>query len=326
MVSIGLIGCGAWGRNYLKTLSSIADVKIRAVCDSNEEALQEVKKARPETKITTDFMELVADDSLAGVIVATPPQSHFSIAAEFLAQGKAVLVEKPCALSYRETLDLVFIAQQNKTVFMVGHLMEYHPAVLKMHDCIRQGMLGSLHYILLERAGFLKAKTTVGVHWDLAVHDLSIVRCLVDENPRWISAYGLRCVRRNAYDMVDISMQFGSGLLVRICGNCISPVKKRQALLVGKKGAMLFDDDKDASKLQLVSFAEGVAVPNVENQLPLTNQCRHFAQCIEKNLCPRTGAKDMLWVVKATELVEQSLFHNGKKISWDENGGADYEN
>jgi len=320
MVTIGLVGCGAWGFNYIKTLSSIPEVKVQHICDIKEESLNRVRKTYPNTRTTTDYRELLNDALLDGVIIATPPHSHFSIAAEFLSRNKAVLVEKPFTLSYHEADTLTKLAERNHAVLMAGHLMEYHPVVVKMHNHINQGLLGRLRYILLERTNLGKILSDVSVHWDLTVHDLSMVRYLVNKNPLWVSAHGVSYLQQNIYDLVIITMVFPDDLLVQIQANWISPVKKRQAVIAGDQMTMVFDDVKDTYKLQLISHDGEITMPKFEKNLPLTDQCLHFVACIKSKSPPRTGPADFLWVSKVMELVEQSLFNNGARICWHGNG------
>lgn len=319
MIRIGLIGCGAWGFNYINTLYSIPAVKLQIVCDLQERSLEKVREIYPGIRTTTDYRELLCDDNLDGVIIATPPQSHFSIAAEFLSKTKAVLVEKPCTLSCHEAEILIKLAEQKNTMLMVGHLMEYHPVVLKIQNYINQGQLGQLRYILLERTGKGKICHDISVHWDLTVHDLSMVRYLVNRNPKWIAAHGVSYRQQNIYDLVIITMEFPDDLLVQIHANYISPIKKRQAEFAGDQMTMVFDDAKDSDKLQLIANNGKILILKFEKSLPLTNQCMHFVDCIKTKSPPRTGPADILWVIKATELVEQSLLNNGAKLYWDGN-------
>lgn len=323
MTRISLVGCGAWGFNYINTLHSIQEVKLQYVCDIREESLQKVRETYPNIKTTTDYRELLNDDLLDGVIIATPPHSHFSIAAEFLSRNKAVLVEKPCTLSYHEADTLIKMAEKNNAILMVGHLMEYHPVVFKIQDHISQGRLGQLRYILLERTSRGKIYNEVSVHWDLTVHDLSMVRYLINKNPRWVSAHGVSYQQQNIYDLVSIIMEFPSDLFVQIHANWISPIKKRQAVISGDQMTLVFDDVQNTDKLQLISHNSEITMPKLEKSLPLTNQCMHFVDCIKSKSSPRTGAADILWVIKATELVEQSLLNNGAKLCWDGNGETD---
>lgn len=323
MARIGLVGCGTWGFNYINTLWSLPEVKVQYICDIKEEALEKVKKTYPNITTTTDYRELLHDDYLDGVIIATPPNSHFFIAVDFLSQNKAVLIEKPCTLSYQEADTLIKLAEKNNTILMVGHLMEYHPVVLKLQDHISQGLLGKLRYILLERSSLGKMRNDVSVHWDLAVHDLSMVRYLVNRNPNWVSAHGVSYREQNIYDMVSITMEFSDDLFVQIHANWISPIKKREAVISGDHMTMVFDDAQDTYKLQLISHDGEITMPKFEKILPLSNQCMHFVDCIKNKLSPRTGSADILWVMKATDLVEQSLLNNGGKLYWDWNGGAD---
>jgi predicted dehydrogenase len=314
MIGIGLIGCGSWGFNYLKTLVSIPEATILYVCDLQEQILNNVKLLYPHLRVTNRYQDLLEDCDVRGVIIATPPESHFSLAAKFLAGKKAVLVEKPVTYRYREAEELIRLARQSNTTLMAGHLMEYHPVVLKLQDCISKGLLGDLRYILLERANLGKVRHDVSVLWDLAVHDLSIVRRLVGRDPLWVSAQGGYFLQDGLCDMATITIGFEGKLLVNILVNWIYPVKKRQLAVAGNRMMAFWDDAGKDSKLLFVAYNQARAISEVVNKPPLICQCKHFFSCIEKNTEPQTGLQDISWVMKVLDLIEQSLFSNGARL------------
>lgn len=322
MITIGLVGCGAWGLNYINTLISMPEVKIHYICDIEEESLKRVRSKCPSVRTTGDYRELLKDDSLDGVIIATPPKSHYTIAADFLSQKKALLVEKPFTLSYLEADTLIKLAKRNNTILMAGHLMEYHPVVVKMKDQVNQGLPGKLRYIFLERTSHGKIRNDVSVHWDLSVHDLSIIRYLVNRNPLWISAQGKSYIQQDILDLITVTMEFPDNLFVQIHANWVCPIKKRQAVISGDKMTFVFDDVLNDFKLQLISHDGDITLPKFDSTLPLTNQCKHFVECIKTNSPPITGSGDILWVIKAMELVEQSLLNNGARCCWNGDGGT----
>ncbi|WP_066634998.1 Gfo/Idh/MocA family protein [Desulfolucanica intricata] len=314
MIGIGLIGCGAWGFNYLKTLTTIPEAKIAAICDPNEEILEKVKLFYPHLKVFTDYQDLLENDEVESVIIASPPRTHFPIAANFLMQNKAVLVEKPCTLSYHDTKQLVKLAQKNNTVLMAGHLMEYHPAVVKLQDYINQGALGELRYIILERANLGKIRSDVSVLWDLAVHDLSVVRYLVNQDPQWVSAQGKSYLQEGIHDLITITMGFPNDLFVQIHANWMYPIKKRLTVVAGGRMTAVLDDTKEDFKLQLIPYNGDITMPKLEKTLPLTTQCLHFIDCIKSNTEPKTGARDITWVMRVIDLIEQSLYSNSVRL------------
>lgn len=325
MTRIGLVGCGTWGGNYVATLCSIPEVEVRCVCDIKGESLQKIPKTYPDIKTVTDYHELLNDDLLDGVIIATPPETHYRIAADFLVHNKAVLVEKPCTLSYHEAVSLVKLAEIHNLILMVGHLMEYHQVVMKMQNDISQGLLGKWRYILLERSSLRKIQNNVSVHWDLAVHDLSMIRYLVNKDPQWVAAWGISCLQPGVYDLVLVTMEFPDGLFVQIRVNGMYPMKKREAVIAGAQMTMIFDDVKRNDKLQFITAKGAVTVAQFEENLPLTNQCRHFIDCIRTGAQPRSGPSDILWVMRAMDLVEQSLLKGGAKLYWDGKSDASVE-
>lgn len=315
-VKLGLLGCGAWGFNYIRTLYSIPEVTIQFICDINEESLKKVREVYPNLRITTNYQELLNDASLDGVIIATPPYSHYGLTTDFLSENKAVLVEKPFTLSYQEAISLTRLAKKSNTVLMAGHLLEYHPIVLKLAALMNQGQLGQLRYIFLERTNLGKIRDDVNVLWDLAVHDLSIVRYLINQNPLWVTAQGESYRPHKDYDLVIITLRFPDNLFVQIHANWVCPIKKRQVVIAGENMTLVFDDIKANDKLQLIAHSGGITLPEYEKTLPLTNQCLHFIDCIKNNSPPRTGAADILWVMKVLGLAEQSLFNNGVRLTW----------
>ncbi|ACV62025.1 oxidoreductase domain protein [Desulfofarcimen acetoxidans DSM 771] len=314
MIGIGLIGCGAWGLNYLKTFAEIPEANILHVCDQNENILEELSSNYPQIRTTTNYQDLLDDEQVSGAVIATPPQSHFAIAANFLMRNKAVLVEKPITLSYIDTDRLIKLSQKNNTLLMAGHIMEYHPAVVKLQDYINQGILGELRYILLERANLGKIRSDVSVLWDLAVHDLSIVRYLVNQEPRWVSAHGESYLQDGIHDIVAINMGFANNLFVKLHCNWMYPLKRRQIIVAGGRTMAALDDTRDDFKLQIIPYNGDITMPKLERTPPLTSQCKHFVDCLQTGDEPKTGVRDMAWVMKVMDLIEQSLFSNSARL------------
>lgn len=319
MIGLGLIGCGNWGFNYLNTLNSIPEAKILTVCDVNGDALNKVMKFYPLIKTTTDFRDLLGDDQVSGVIIATPPDTHFPIAADFLEHAKAVLV----TLSYSQAVKLIALAQKKNALFMAGHLMEYHPVVVKLQEYICQGILGKLRYLLLDRTS--QARVPSDVLWDLAVHDVSIVRYLVNKNPVWVAAQGKGFLQEGIHDLITISMEFPDDLYVQINANSLYPKKKRQTVVAGDRMVAILDDTRDDFKLTLLPYNGDITLPNLEKNPPLTAQCKHFLHCLQSDAVPRTGSQDIAWVMKVMDLIEQSLLNNGSRRYFIEHGGDHHE-
>ena len=321
MIGIGIIGCGSWGFNYLKTLASISDAKILYVCDIKDRVLDKVRLLYPHLKVTKCYRDLLEDHDVRGVIIATPPESHFYLADKFLAGQKAVLVEKPVAHCLPKTKELMTVARRNNSILMAGHLMEYHPAVLKLQNYIDKGLLGDLRYILLERTNLGKVRNDVSVLWDLAVHDLSIIRRLVDREPLWVSTQGGYFLREDLCDMATITVGFHGNLLAQIHVNWLHPVKKRQVTVAGNKLMALWDDVGEA-RLQFVSYNKVRMATDYDNTPPLTCQCLHFLSCIKGKAEPQTGLHDISWVMKVLDLSEQSL-KKGARVYFSHAGDAD---
>ncbi len=311
MLEIALIGCGAWGSSYLKTLSTMPDVKLAYVCDLNQDVIQKVNRINSQAKVITDYHRLLNDRDVRAVVIATPPPSHYQIAADCLSGGKSVLIEKPMTTDLKDAEKLVELAEQTGQVLMTGHLMEYHPAVELLKEFIRQGMFGEIKFLNFERTNFNVYRHDVNVLWDLAVHDLTVLSYLLDREPKGCWAKGINWQGKLPLGTALISLKYADGILAHIHANWHYCKKARQFTVVGTKMAAVFDDTRDFDKKLLLIEANGaqryVQVPPVQ---PLYLQCAHFIDCIVNNKSPRTGGANALKIMKQIEQIQKSLDEN----------------
>jgi predicted dehydrogenase len=294
--------------------------------DSRPERLKYVESQYPAITVSSDFASVLRNDEVDGVIIATPPSTHFELARVALTAGKHVLVEKPLATTYAQCQELNAIAQDRKRVLMVGHTFEYHPAVNFMRQIIRQGALGKVYYIDSRRLNLGLFQPDVNVLWDLAPHDLSIIFFLLEEKPSSIDAWGCAHVLPGVEDVVYTKMEFNSGATAHLHVSWLDPVKVRQVTVVGSEGMLVFDDVQPSEKVRMYdkrfrpvavgdSYADfqsayyhgDVHIPSISNTEALKLEVLDFVYAIATGKQPLSDARSGLRVVEVLEAASQCL-------------------
>lgn len=328
MVSVGVIGCGYWGPNYVRIFNELKGSKVSYCSDLEEENLSKVKHLYPAIKTTKDYKNVARDGNTDSIVVTTPLNTHYKIAKYCLENGKHVLIEKPFTSSTKEGAELKKIAEKNDLVLMVGHVYEYNPGIRKLKEIMASGKLGSIYYLSAERVGLGPIRKYASALWDLATHDISVALYLLGESPRKISAEGESYIQKGVADLVFLTLKFPKGVLCNIHASWIAPEKIRKINVVGSKGMAVFDDvnksemlkiyerEIDVSLLnstpkytdhQTIVRVGNVYTPKVDQSEPLKNQCEHFLECITNHQKPLTDARDGMNVVRVLEAAEKSL-------------------
>lgn len=308
MIGIALIGCGKWGKNYLKTLDAMPEARLLYVCDLSQEAQQMVTINFPKIKVVGDYRIALKDSAVKAMIIATPPLFHYEIAANCMTNGKAVLIEKPVTTSVAETAQLVNIAKKTKQVMMTGHLMQYHPAVEVIKNYISQGVFGDIKFLAFERTNANIFRQDIDVLGDLSVHDLAVLLYLLEQQPKWVSAYGIKAAEDLPMGIVSIDIGFSDNTLAHIHGNWHYHKKTRNTSVIGTEGRANFDDTEEQNKkLIFIPNKKKVSHVKIEGKEPLYKQCDHFINCVSNGLSPRSGPDDALKVMKVMEAVVLSI-------------------
>lgn len=318
---LALIGCGYWGKNYVKTLGNIPDLRLKYIYDKAQPSIP-----IPPGIIFTQNLDAVLNDSeVKGIIIAVPARNIFEIARKCLEAGKHVLMEKPMTDSSEKAKELVKLAEKRKLTLMVGHIFVHHPAIRKLKELIEEGELGKILHIYSIRAapGPVRNADEVNALWDLAPHDLSIFLYLLGKEPDKIRAFSTSFLRKGVVDSASFSLKFGE-VLAEAHVRWLDAEKIRKITVIGDKKIAIFDDLVQ-EKLKIyntkVSFSEngkaevidlGVEVPELEQVSPLEKQCRHFLECIEKKEKPLTDGENGYEVVKLLEKIEKA-FENFKE-------------
>jgi len=321
-IGMGLIGAGRWGRNYLRVLTAMEQVELRWCCDADPDLAPFMGRVYPRVRLTRSSEDVLNDTGVTGVVIATPPATHYPLAKAALSASKHVLLEKPFTLTYAQAEELVGMAKTRKLVLMAGHIMEYHPVINWIRDYITAGKLGRPLYFHFRRTNYSRARAGVNALWDLAIHDLSILRYLLDLLPLSISADGACFLERGVHDVVRVTLRFPENTLAQINAIWLHPVGAQTMTVIGEKKTLVFDDLETGDKLRIYdrgisgkvegdrSFAYRVLIPSIEPAEPLRNQCMHFLRCIQRGEEPITGARDILWVMKVAETAQESLAVN----------------
>lgn len=318
MKTIAVIGIGYWGKNLVRNYHNLGVLK--SICDINTDLTAEFKKKYPDVEITSNYEDVLNDSAISGVVIALPAEFHFEYAEKALLRGKDVYVEKPLALRIEHAVRLNQLAQQNNRILMVGHLLHYHSAFMKLKKLIETGELGRIQYIYSNRLSLGKIRREENSLWSFAPHDISMILTLCNEMPEKITAVGANYLHQNIADVTVTHLTFPSGIKSHIFVSWLHPFKEQKLIIVADKKMAVFEDVQPwEKKLQLFSHSikwqNGIPVPEkadaecvpVEPVEPLLMECKHFLECIEKRQTPRTDGQEGYRVLKVLESAQKSL-------------------
>lgn len=313
---IAVIGSGYWGRNLVRNFDQLG--ALHTVCDGNPRVEEEIRGKYPEAVFRGEYSAVLADGKVDAVVLATPAVTHFEMARQAMEAGKDVYVEKPLALTVEEGAELAAMAERRGRILMVGHILQYHPAVRKLKELIAAGGLGRIDYIYSNRLNMGKIRTEENILWSFAPHDISVVLSLLDEDPVSVTCDGGEYLNRGVADVTLSQLTFSSGVRAHIFVSWLHPFKEQRLVVVGSEKMAVFDDTA-ANKLVLYSHrvewkervpsavkAEGEAV-ELEKTEPLNSECRHFLECVEQRATPKTDAREGLRVLRVLAACEEAL-------------------
>jgi len=321
-ITIGVAGLGYWGPNLARNFAGLPDADLRWLCDGSEAARAKAALQFPGAQVTAELDDLLADPELDAVVLATPVPTHAELAVRVLEAGKHCFVEKPLAQSVADAERAVAAAEKAGKLLMVGHLLEYHPGVLKLKELAESGELGEIYYIYGNRLNLGKLRADENALWSLGAHDVSVVLTLAEGDPVEISAHGESYVRDGVEDVVFCFLRFASGLVAHLHLSWLDPHKERRFTVVGSKRMATFDDmaverkltvydkgfDEDARTYgEYITRSGGSFSPQIANVEPLRVECEHFVQSIRAGTAPRSDGASGLRVVRVLEGLQRSL-------------------
>jgi predicted dehydrogenase len=321
-VRVGVAGLGHWGPNLARNFAELAE--IAWLCDSDP-GRGELAVRYPQARFTTDFDEMLADDTLDAVVVATPVPSHFSLARSALAARKHVLVEKPPAMRGEEMSELVKLADEGELVLMPGHLLLYHPGIVALKEMIDAGELGQVLCVYGNRQNLGIIRSNENALWSLGVHDLSVILHLLDEEPETALAHGRDFLTRGVEDVVFCYLRFPSGKIAHMHLSWLDPHKMRKITVVGTEKMVVFDDMELERKVTVYEKAPwrpsdrygewqtrtgDIFSPRIAADEPLKLECKEFLRLVGGEGDRSKVASDGARVVRALDLLTKSL-HDG---------------
>jgi predicted dehydrogenase len=322
---VAVVGCGYWGKNLVRNFHALG--ALGAVCDSRAESRELMEQIAPGCAFDTELAEVLARDDIAGVVLATPAETHCELALRAFDAGKDVFVEKPLAMRFEEGIQMKRAAEAAARVLMVGHLLEYHPAVVTLRDRLRSGELGKVHYIYSNRLNFGKIRIEENALWSFAPHDVAVILRLFNELPLEVTCTGGNYITPGLADVTVSNLLFPSGARAHILVSWLNPFKEQKLVVVGNEKMAVFDDVAKENKLvfyhQRVDLKERMPVLRNEGfepvpfpkDEPLRKECEHFLECIAERRPPLTGADNGIAVLRVLQACQNSLVMNGRPFA-----------
>lgn len=319
---VAVIGCGYWGKNLVRNFHRLGALEL--VCDATASGRAAAAELVPQTTTVTSLEDVLRSD-VAGVVIATPAETHYDIAMQALRAGKDVFVEKPLALTYEQGSSLVRVAEESDSILMVGHVLEYHPAIATMLGLVRSGELGKVHYISSNRLNLGKVRREENILWSFAPHDIAIILRLMGSMPFQVAAFGGSYVQPNIADVTVTHLLFDNGVRAHTYVSWLHPFKEQRLVIVGSKKMASFDDVTKRLVLydQRVEVQEGQPVPIKGNgdlvtfadDEPLLLECRAFLEAIGTRRPPVTDGRSGLRVLQVLQAAQRSLVMNGEPVT-----------
>jgi UDP-2-acetamido-3-amino-2,3-dideoxy-glucuronate N-acetyltransferase len=324
MNQLAVVGCGNWGKNLLRNFHRLG--VLSHICDSDSGRLMLLAELYPDAVTTNDFESVLANDNINAVIISTPAEQHAWMAEAALLAGKDVFVEKPLALRYRDGEKLVRLAEQFSRILMVGHLLEYHPAILKLKQIIDGGELGKVQYIYSNRLNLGRVRREENILWSFAPHDIAVILRLIGELPMEVASTGGAYLQPNIADVTVTNMLFDNGVRAHIFVSWLHPYKEHRLVVVGAKKMACFNDVAEENKLLLydqgMDWIDGEFVPRKGGGVsidfapdePLQLECQHFLDCLDTRRMPRTDGTSALQVLSVLQASHRSLQTQGQPV------------
>jgi predicted dehydrogenase len=338
-VNVALVGLGYWGPNLARNLAILDGAQLHTMCDARAERLERLKGQYPDTRITSDYESVLADEAVDAVVLSTPVSTHFDLAKRALSAGKHLLIEKPLAQTTAECRELINLAAGGRLTLMVGHVFLFNAAVRRMKEYIDSGELGDVRYIYSQRLNLGQVRTDVNALWNFAPHDLSILMYWLNAIPERVNARGYSYVQPGIEDVVFMTLDFPNHVGANTHISWLDPFKIRRMTVVGSEKMIVYDDvsadaritiyDKGVSRtrkpdaqislgsyetfaeFQLLLRAGDVLIPKVEFTEPLLIECQHFVDCIRSGERPLTDGLSGLRVVSVLQAAQASISAGG---------------
>ena len=334
MLNIAVIGCGYWGPNLVRNFESLSDCKVKWFCDLDTDRLAYMKRLYHHAETTDKFEDVVKNDDIDAVVIATPVRFHFEMAKSTLLAGKHTFIEKPMARSTQECEELIALAQKQNLTLMVGHTYVYSSSVRKIKNIVDHGDLGEIQYISSRRLNLGLFQKDINVAWDLAPHDLTIILYVLGKTPTGVNCQGKAHVTEEIEDVTNMTLTFANGAIALIQSSWLDPNKIRQMTFVGRRRMLVYDDTEPLEKIKIYdkrvetpphydTFAEfqyayhygDMYCPYIKQEEPLKIECQHFLDCIKSGAESSSSGLEGLKVVQILEAASKSLKNDGARVA-----------
>jgi predicted dehydrogenase len=321
--SIAVIGCGYWGKNLVRNFNALE--ALGAICDATPAGQALARELAPAARIESDVKQTLAAANIKGAVIATPAETHYDLARQALEAGKDVFVEKPLALTYEQGAHLVKLAEARGLILMVGHVLEYHPAIQRLLELVRTGELGKVQYIYSNRLSLGKVRREENILWSFAPHDVAVILRLMGSLPFQVIACGGSYLQPNIADVTITNLLFDNGVRAHIHVSWLHPFKEQRLVVVGSKKMASFDDVAKQLVLydQRVELQAGQPVPikgkgeevAFEAKEPLRLECQAFLDAISSRQPALTDGPSGLRTLKVLQAAQRSLVMNGEPVA-----------
>jgi predicted dehydrogenase len=322
MRRVSVIGCGHWGKNLVRNFNQLGALNV--VCDTTQTGRDLAAEVAPDIPVTKRVEDVLQAD-VDGIVIATPAETHYDLARRSLLADKDVFVEKPLALTYEQGAELVRLADQQDRMLMVGHVLEYHPGVVRMMELVEQGELGRVQYIYSNRLSLGKVRREENILWSFAPHDIAVILRLMGSSPFQVVACGGSYVQPNIADVTVTNLLFDNGVRAHIYVSWLHPFKEQRLVVIGSRKMASFDDVakqlvlydqrvevKEGQPLPVKGVGEDVAFADNE---PLKVECQAFLEAMTTRRPPLTDGQSGLRVLKVLQAAQRSLIMNGEPVT-----------
>ncbi len=322
LVNLAIVGCGKWGINHVRTAHTLLGENLRYVFDVNPSAREHINKISSKINFTASLDDVLFNKDINGVVIATPAKTHFELTKQFLENGKHVLVEKPITLYTDEARELIKIAKEHNRQLMVGHVLLFHPAILKLKELFCSGKIGTLQYIYSNRLNLGAIRSEENILWSFAPHDISVIQYLTQTRPLEIMSHGANFVQNGIEDITITYLKYPNNVNAHIFVSWLHPFKEQRLVVIGNKGMMVFEDSLKTDKLKFYPKGFNSTVNGFEkfegeyetiqfnDAQPLIEEHKHFYDCILNNKKPLTDGEHALEVLEILEQATRRLNHD----------------
>lgn len=320
-LSVAVIGCGYWGKNLVRNFNQLGALAL--VCDETPAGRAKATELAPDVPVVAQVAQAL-DTEIRAVVIATPAETHYDLAWQALIAGKDVFVEKPLALTYQQGADLVELAERQGRILMVGHVLEYHPAIGRLLELVQAGDLGRIRYIYSNRLSLGKIRREENILWSFAPHDIAVILRLMGNMPFEVTACGGTYIQPNIADVTVTNLLFDNGVRAHIFVSWMHPFKEQRLVVIGSRKMASFDDVAKRLVLydQRVEWQEGEPVPikkdgqeiDYPDDEPLRRECQAFLDAVSSRVAPVTDGQSGLRVLRVLQAAQRSLVMNGEIV------------